>query len=44
MSPEEYATSEILKEELDSVLLTLTEIEEKVFKLRFGLEDELWRT
>ncbi len=44
MSPEEYATSELLKEELDSVLLTLTEREEKVLKLRFGLEDGQCRT
>ncbi len=44
MSPEEYATSELLKEELDTVLLTLTEREEKVLKLRFGLEDGQCRT
>jgi len=44
MSPEEYATSELLKEELESVLLTLTEREEKVLKLRFGLEDGQCRT
>ena len=39
MSPEEYTTSELLKEELDNVLLTLTEREEKVLKLRFWLEE-----
>ncbi len=44
MSPEEYATSELLKEELDNVLLTLTEREEKVLRLRFGLEDGQCRT
>jgi len=44
MSPEEYATAELLKEELDNVLLTLTEREEKVLKLRFGLEDGQCRT
>ena len=44
MSHEEYATSELLKEELDNVLLTLTEREEKVLKLRFGLEDGQCRT
>ena len=44
MSPEEYATTELLKEELDNVLLTLTEREEKVLKLRFGLEDGQCRT
>lgn len=44
MSPEEYATAELLKEELSSVLDTLTEREEKVLKLRFGLEDGQCRT
>ena len=44
MSPEDYATAELLKEELDNVLLTLTEREEKVLKLRFGLEDGQCRT
>ena len=44
MSPEEYATAELLKEELESVLDTLTEREEKVLKLRFGLEDGQCRT
>ena len=44
MSPEEYATAELLKEELGSVLETLTEREEKVLRLRFGLEDGQCRT
>ncbi len=44
MSPEEYATAELLKEELSTVLETLTEREEKVLKLRFGLEDGQCRT
>ena len=44
MSPEEYATAELLKEELASVLETLTEREEKVLRLRFGLEDGQCRT
>ena len=44
MSPEDYATAELLKEELESVLLTLTEREERVLKLRFGLEDGQCRT
>ncbi len=44
MSPEDYATAELLKEELENVLLTLTEREEKVLKLRFGLEDGQCRT
>ena len=39
MSPEEYATNELLKDEIASVLETLTEREEKVIRLRFGLDD-----
>ena len=44
MSPEECATIEMLKEELSGVLLTLTEREEKVLRLRFGLDDGQCRT
>ena len=44
MSPEDYATAEMLKEELASVLKTLTEREEKVLRLRFGLDDGQCRT
>jgi RNA polymerase primary sigma factor len=44
MSPEEYATIEMLKEELSEVLLTLTEREEQVLRLRFGLDDGHCRT
>jgi len=44
MGPEEYATIEMLKEELNSVLATLTEREEKVLRLRFGLDDGQCRT
>ncbi len=44
LSPEEYATNEMLKDEIGSVLETLTEREEKVVKLRFGLEDGRGRT
>ena len=44
MSPEDYATAEMLKEELTSVLKTLTEREEKVLRLRFGLDDGQCRT
>ena len=44
MSPEEYATHEMLKDEISEVLLTLTEREEKVIRLRFGLEDGKSRT
>lgn len=39
MSPEEYATNEILKEEIKSVLLTLQQREQEVLELRFGLVD-----
>ncbi len=44
VSPEEYTINEMLKEEIASVLLTLTEREEKVIRLRFGLEDGKTRT
>ncbi|NLA34039.1 MAG: RNA polymerase sigma factor RpoD [Tenericutes bacterium] len=44
MSPEEYATVELLKEELSHALLTLTDREEKVLRLRFGLDDGQCRT
>ena len=44
MGPEEYATVEMLKEELNGVLSTLTEREEKVLRLRFGLDDGQCRT
>ena len=44
MSPEEYTTSEMLKEELSGVLLTLTDREERVLRLRFGLDDGRCRT
>ena len=39
MSPEEYTTYEILKDELRDVLKTLTKREEEVLELRFGLLD-----
>ena len=44
MGPEEYATVEMLKEELSCVLLTLTDREAKVLRLRFGLDDGQSRT
>ncbi len=37
MSPEEYAINEVLKDEIQEVLCTLTPREEEVLKLRFGL-------
>ena len=39
VSPEEYTTSILLKEELNEVLTTLSDREEKVLRLRFGLDD-----
>ena len=44
MSPDQYANNELLKDEIDLVLHTLTEREEKVLRLRFGLEDGKTRT
>ena len=44
MGPEEYATIGMLKEELQGVLGTLTDREEKVLRLRFGLDDGQCRT
>ena len=44
LGPEEYTTVEMLKEELTGVLLTLTDREEKVLRLRFGLDDGQCRT
>ena len=39
LSPEEYATNEILKEEIQEVLATLQPREQQVLELRFGLKD-----
>ena len=44
MSPDQYANNELLKDEIDLVLKSLTEREEKVLRLRFGLEDGRTRT
>ncbi|MEG2322359.1 MAG: RNA polymerase sigma factor RpoD [Bacilli bacterium] len=44
MSPEDFTVNELLKNEIGSILLTLTEREERVIKLRFGLEDGKART
>ncbi len=43
-APSDVATFTLLKEQLDSVLGTLTEREQKVLKLRFGLDDGRART
>ncbi len=44
IGPEEYTTEEMLKEELTSVLATLTDREARVLRLRFGLDDGQCRT
>lgn len=44
MSPDDYAANELLKDELNDVLLELTDREEKVLRLRFGLDDGRTRT
>ena len=38
-TPEESATSQLLKEQVQSVLSTLSEREQKIIKMRFGLEN-----
>lgn len=44
LSPDQYANNQLLKDEIDLVLKSLTEREEKVLRLRFGLEDGRTRT
>ncbi len=44
VSPDQYANNELLKDEINAILSTLTEREEKVLRLRFGLEDGRTRT
>ena len=44
MSPEDFTIHEMLKEEISDVLLTLTEREEQVLRLRFGLDDGCCKT
>ena len=43
-SPTEYTTKQLLKEELDSILKDLTDREERVLRLRYGLDDNRPRT
>ena len=43
-SPEDHASYELLKEQLENVLDTLTDREENVLRLRFGLDDGRNRT
>ena len=44
MSPDQYASNQLLKDEINAVLGGLTEREEKVLRLRFGLYDGRTRT
>lgn len=44
VSPDEYANNQLLKDEINLVLEGLTEREEKVLRLRFGLYDGKTRT
>ncbi len=44
MSPDQYASNQLLKDEINAVLSGLTEREEKVLRLRFGLYDGRTRT
>ena len=44
LSPDEYANNQLLKDEINNVLQGLTEREEKVLRLRFGLYDGRTRT
>lgn len=44
MSPEAYTASSLLREQLEDVLDTLTDREENVLRLRFGLDDGNIRT
>ena len=43
-SPVEYTTKRLLKEELDEILTELTDREERVLRLRYGLDDNRPRT
>ena len=43
-SPVEYTTKRLLKEELDSILKDLTDREERVLRLRYGLDDNRPKT
>ncbi len=44
MSPDQYANNQLLKDEINMVLEGLTDREEKVLRLRFGLYDGRTRT
>ena len=44
LSPDQYANNQLLRDEIDLVLKSLADREEKVLRLRFGLEDGRTRT
>ena len=44
LSPEDYASKMLLKERINEVLSELTPREEKVIRLRYGLDDDRPRT
>ena len=44
LSPDDYTNNQLLKDEINAVLQGLTEREEKVLRLRFGLYDGRTRT
>lgn len=44
LSPDDYTNNQLLKDEINAVLQGLTEREEKVLRLRFGLSDGRTRT
>jgi len=43
-SPQDYVTRQMLKERLDAILKQLTEREEQVIRLRYGIDDQTPRT
>lgn len=44
LSPDDYTNNQLLKDEINNILQGLTDREEKVLRLRFGLEDGRTRT
>ena len=44
VNPEAYANNRFLREEIDRILLTLNEREQKILRMRFGLDDGIIHT
>ena len=44
VNPEAYANNRFLREEIDRILLTLNEREQKILRMRFGLDDGIVHT